>query len=105
VIGGGAIECRKTSELIDSKPFKIMLASWINGYFSGLNQGRLDADSMKHDLRSGNPDTSSVDVYAHCARHPDEFVVNVAEDMYLKLPKMWPPLVKSLFRLGCSRNR
>lgn len=78
----------KTSELIDSKPFKIMLASWINGYFSGLNQGRLDADSMKHDLRRVNPDTSSVDVYAHCARHPDEFVVNAAKDMYLKLPKM-----------------
>jgi hypothetical protein len=88
VIGIGAIECRKTLELIDGKPFKIQLASWINGYFSGLNQGRLDADSVMHDLRSVNLNTSSADVYAYCARHPDEFVVNAAKDMYLKLPKL-----------------
>ncbi len=88
VIGIGAIECRNTLELIDSKPFKTQLAAWINGYFSGLNQGRLDADSVKHDLRSVNLDTSSADVYAYCARHPDEFVVHAAKDMYLKLPKM-----------------
>jgi hypothetical protein len=88
VIGIGAMDCRQTVELIDGRDFKIQLASWINGYFSGINQGRLDADSVMRDLRSVNLDTSAADVYAYCARHPDEFIVNAAKDIYLKLPKI-----------------
>jgi hypothetical protein len=86
VIGIGTIECCKTLERQQAVQNTVGVMDY--RYCSELSLGHLDADSVKHDLRSVNLDTSSDDVDAYCARHPDEFVVNAAKDMYLKLPKM-----------------
>lgn len=82
VLGMGAMDCRQTVELIGSKEFKIQLASWMNGYFSGLESG-----APSRDLKGVNLDTTAADVYGYCARNPHGYVVEAAKLMYMALPR------------------
>lgn len=94
-VGTGLRTCKDVTESIEDGSTPLKLATWIQGFFSGMNAANNMADHPQRDLEALTDDTKMNEmidqIISECEQDPDTPIAMKIHALYGNLPEYQAP--------------